>query len=143
MTRALAFGLALAGTFSASLALVAPALADDDEYVRKQDGRTCFWVKEINDFSVIDDEHVVLRGAGSRYYLATLFGTCLGIGYTESIALSSVTSTICENGGEHITFRDVTGPQSCLISQVERVADIKEARAIVAKRKEEAAEAKN
>lgn len=134
--------VAFAAALIAALALVfvSPALGeDDDEYTSTdEDGRVCFFVRTIDDFHVIDNEHVVLRGAGRRYYLATLFSDCTGLRFTESIALTSRTGTICEYGGEYIVFDDTGFRQRCYIDKVERVDDIAAARALVEQREADA-----
>ena len=138
---------ALAGVgLAASLSFAALAADDstDDSMTADESGRTCFWLSSINDFRAIDNHHVYVRGVGKdERYLLTLMNYCNGIRFTETIALESrPTERLCSNGNEHLTVVDGGGlKQRCVISDVQPVADIDEARSIVeAKKKDSSVE---
>lgn len=114
--------------------------AEDDTTNAEENAseRTCFWLRSINDFRAIDNYHVWVRGPTRKYqYLLTLFQYCGGVRFTEHIALDTrPTNRLCSNGNEHLTVLDHGYSRRCLISNVERVATIKEARELVQARKE-------
>ena len=109
--------------------------------------KTCFWLSSIDDFRAIDNRHVYLKGVGQkRKYLATLFSSCYGVRFTESIALSSrPTSRICSNSNDYLhVFDHGSSPiaRRCLISNIEPVESLDAARALVEERKEAKEKAK-
>ncbi len=117
------------------------ALADTEEAATDvTSSKTCFWLSQINDFRSLDNRHVWLKGVGKDdQYLLTLFSSCTGLPFAQSIALSTrPTQRLCSNANEHLILIDQgVGNRRCMISNVERVENLDAARELVAKREEE------
>lgn len=130
-----ALGIALGVTLSSG------SVWAEEDSANAEDGaseKTCFWLRNINDFRAIDNRHVWVRGPTRKnQYLLTLFQNCTGVRFTEHIALDTrPTNRLCSNGNEHLTVLDGSFSQRCLISNVERVETIKQARELVQARKD-------
>jgi hypothetical protein len=100
------------------------------------------WLRNVDGFNTIDDEHVVLR-AGSKAALVKTFGYCDGLRFAETIAIDAPLDYLDEKGVGHIVYR--RGPYDrarCAIDRIVAVKDMKEAKAIVAAEKAEKAKAK-
>jgi hypothetical protein len=131
-----ALGIAL----GAAISISSPTWAEDEmgKAAENKSMRTCFWLHSINDFRAIDNYHVWVRGVSRKeQYLLTLFQYCNGVRFTEHIALQThPTNRLCSNGNEHLIMLDHNYNRRCLISNIEPVGDIKEARELVNARKE-------
>ena len=89
----------------------------------------CVWLRNINGYSVIDREHLVLNGGASRHYLATLRNPCPDLRFGAQIGTSFGRSErICRPVVEYITVDD---GWRCPIDQIEEVDSLKAARALV------------
>lgn len=100
------------------------------------------WLRDVDGFNTIDDEHVVLR-AGSKAALVKTFGYCDGLRFAETIAIDAPLAYLDERGVGHIVYR--RGPFDrgrCAIDRIVAVEDLKEAKAVVAAEKAERAKAK-
>ena len=98
------------------------------------------WLRNVDGFNSIDDEHVVLR-AGSKAALVKTFGYCDGLRFAETIAIDAPLDYLDEKGMGHIVYR--RGPYDrgrCPIDRIVAVKDMKEAKALVAAEKAEKAE---
>ena len=132
--------LTVCATSLLALSLQSPAIADEQTDTVDENGRTCFWLSNVTDWRAIDNRHVYVRGVGEKQrYLLTLMNYCQGIRFAETIALQTrPTSRLCDNGNERLTVIDHSSfNTSCLITDVERVADIDTAREIVEAREAE------
>ena len=134
--------MAIVAGFTVSLALGAAAQEEQAEDHKAdntdESGRTCFWLRNITGWNSIDNRHVYVSGGGKRgKFLLTLFNYCYGVRFAEDIALQTrPTSRLCSNGNERLFVLDHTrGRHSCLISDVERVENLKAARQLVSDRK--------
>lgn len=111
----------------ATAVLAAPASADSIRLVN------------INSYQVVDNQHVILRGGVSRYYLVTLANRCHGLRYGMQIGTSLPTrGRVFSPRTEYIVTRD---SYRCYIDTIEEVEDREAAQALIAERAaEEAAE---
>jgi len=135
---AMAFTVGLALSFSLGAAAQEEPTDDHKADVTDNTGKTCFWIRQINGWQSIDNRHVYVSGGGKREkFLLTLFNRCYGVRFAENIALKSrPTSRLCSNGNERLFVLDrIRTEHSCLISDVERVADYKAAKQLVSERK--------
>jgi|GEM_PF-1493973 len=89
----------------------------------------------VNGYSVIDREHVVLNGGASRHYLVTLRHRCSGLRSGVRIATSfPATTTLHPPYIEYIHVGDSISPMGCAIQTVEEVESVDAARTLVADR---------
>lgn len=138
MRKAVTGGLAAA--FLAGFAMSAGAAhhskAETKAESSKPKKRPCPFRRSINGWNSIKGsrQHVVLT-TGSRDYLLTLSSGCRHLTYTESIAVKSRPSAgLCITKGDIIIGRH---HDRCFITDIERVKDLREAKAIVAARLQE------
>jgi len=106
----------------------------------KTSTRTCFWLSQISDFRAIGNKHVWIKGVGNDdHYLLTLFSSCTGLRFAETVAFSTrPTQRLCNNANEHLILVDQgVANRSCIITTVERVENLNAARELVAERKAE------
>ena len=94
-------------------------------------GITCAWLPPLRSqyYTVIDDQHLVIEGAGRKYYLITLMRRCFDLDTTLDIGLSSHGDQLC-TGDSIIIDRD-----RCPIGSVESVGSEAEAKMLVQARK--------
>jgi Family of unknown function (DUF6491) len=135
------FRISIAGLALGVLLLLAavPARAEDTAAgTRKKD--TFLWLNSISGWNAIDDEHLVLYGPGKHNVaLVTTAGRCIGLRNAENIAVKSRLRHIDEHGYGDIIYRGIGGIRSrCAMGTVESVKSLKDARALVAKRKADA-----
>lgn len=124
MLRTLTLALALS---AAGLALTAPASANDR--IR---------LININGYSVVDDQHVILTGGASRYYLVTLRRRCSGLRFGSAIGTSfDSNATIMNPRFEYIQAELGQGLR-CYIETIEQVESRDAARALIDERAEAA-----
>ncbi len=103
------------------------------------DPKTCFWLSDIRDFRGLDTRHVWVRGPGQkRQYLLTLFSSCTSLPFAQTIALSTKpTQRLCSNANEFLILVDQgVGNRRCMITTVERVDSLAQARAIAKERED-------
>lgn len=115
---------------AAGLALAAPAAiaqpAGDEETSR------CVYLRNINGYTVLDDQHVVLNGGASRHYLVTTRTRCSGLRFGVQIATSfGETERLCRPFAEFIIPDD---GWRCAIDTIEEVETLERARELVAAR---------
>ena len=111
--------------------------------VKRDDAQNTFlWLRSIDGFDSIDDEHVVLH-AGNKYALVKTFGRCDGLRFAEEIAVDSPLGYLDKSGFGSIIYRQVGwGKRRCPIDRIDAVASSKEARDRVAAEKADKAKAK-
>ena len=108
----------------------------------KPRNNACLWLRNVDGFNSIDDEHVVLS-AGSKSALVKTFGYCDGLRFAETIAIDAPLDYLDEKGMGHIVYRRGPHDQArCAIDRIVAVKDVKEAKALVAAEKAEKAKAK-
>ena len=96
----------------------------------------CFNVREVRNFSALDDRYVYLETLGNEHYVLTMFPGCFGLEDSIQIAISNQMSRVCSIDTAKITYRGVGGDlESCPIRRVEAVEDRSAAEALVESRK--------
>lgn len=101
----------------------------------QKDRSSFLWLRSIDGFNTIDDEHIVLN-AGSKSALVKLFGFCDGLRFAETIAIDAPLDHLDERGVGHIVYRRGPYDQArCPIDRVTAVSGLKEAKEIVAAEK--------
>jgi hypothetical protein len=108
---------------TAGLALCAgPALADSIRLVN------------VNGYTVIDREHLVLNGGASRHYLVTLRTRCYDLNFGHQIGTSfPPTTTLYAPMMEYITVNE---EHRCYIDTIEEVDSVDAARTLIEERAE-------
>ena len=122
MKIAAATGLALAGALTLAVGAAGqPETPKPPGHVAP----SCFWIRDVDNFSATDDQHLYLRAAGSQVYLLTLYGNCLDISWVHHIALRSRSfSNICEGRTSDLDVFDReagVGRQECPVLSVRRL----------------------
>jgi len=97
-------------------------------------GDDCFHIRQINNWSALDKDHVYLEESGNDQFLLTMFSACPGLKFAQAIALSNRMGRVCPNDFGQITYRDGGVRSSCRIDNVERVTSKEEAVALVESR---------
>ena len=120
----------LAAALAASMGLYPLGNAAGDESAGPTpkpypEGINCVWMPLIDDYSLIDDAHIVFTGPGKTAYLATLTRRCFDLDTTLDIGLSSHGDQLC-TGDAIIIDRD-----RCTIGSVEAVGSEAEAKMLV------------
>jgi hypothetical protein len=86
---------------------------------------SCFWIRDVDNFSATDDRHLYLRVGGRNVYLLELYGNCLELSWVHNIALRSrASSNICEGRATDLDVfdREVgVGRQECPVLSVRRL----------------------
>ncbi len=116
----LVLGIASLGTIAVE-AFAASGKSDD----------SFMWLRTIDGFNVIDDEHIVLTN-GSKRALVKTFGRCPSLSFSETIAIDSPLPYVNKSGLATIVYKQSgLGLQRCPVDTIVRVKDLKEARALV------------
>jgi hypothetical protein len=101
----------------------------------RSDGNAFFWLRDVDGFNTIDDEHIVLS-AGRKQALVTTFGPCLGLRDAETIAVDAPLGYLDKSGVGSIVYRrGPFGRGRCPIERVVSVESVAQARELVAKEK--------
>lgn len=100
------------------------------------ESRSSVRVVNVNGYSVLDREHVLLNGGVSRHYLVTLRQRCSGLNFGIQLATSfPSTATLYYPMNEFIVLDD---GRRCHIETVEEVESEEAALGLIAERAEEA-----
>ncbi len=95
----------------------------------------------VHGYTVLDQEHVLLRGGGRKRYLVTLSSRCPGLNFGIEMTTSfPATTTLYHPTMEYISGADFG---RCYIDTVEEVADEDTARELITQRAEADAESEN
>lgn len=114
---------------------VTPAFAQEAE---EDGGSSCVRLRNINGYSVIDNQHLLLNGGVSDHYLVTTRTRCSGMRFGVQIGTSfDDNASICPPFLEYIIPDD---GWRCAIESIEEVEDLEAARALIAERAEAEAE---
>lgn len=137
MGRAVPFPIRLLTTLVATLAISACATSDTDQTESQDDEpRQCVFVGNINGYSVIDREHLVLQANASDRYLISTRSRCSSLRFGVEVGLSFQNNQrLCPPIVEYIITDD---GQRCLIDTIEEVESLDAARALVESRREAA-----
>jgi len=99
------------------------------------DNRAFLWLRNVDGFNSIDDQHVVLS-AGRKQALVTTFGPCFGLRDSETIAVDAPLGYLDKSGlGQIIYRRGLHDRGRCPIDRIVAVDSLAQAREIVAKEK--------
>ena len=137
MGRTAHSSLRLATSLALALAVSACASTASDQTASAEERtRPCVFVGNINGYSVIDPEHLVLQANVSDRYLITTRSRCSSLRFGVEVGLSFQSNRrLCPPIVEHITTGD---GQRCQIDTIEEVESVEAARALVQSRREAA-----
>ena len=134
-------GIAMAQTATVSslcglVALVtlmsAPVHAQPASQEDAEPRRECVRIMNINGYSTLDDQHLLLNAGASRHYLVTTRRSCYGLQRGMQVGLSFPDRTrICNANLEYLVVPD---GGRCRISTIEEVDSADAARALIAER---------
>lgn len=83
----------------------------------------CVWVHNIDNFRPAQDEKsLIISDSPSHKFTVTFQGRCLGLRFTEAIAVRSVGNMFCLTPGDFVSFSDNGARQRCMISKIEPLA---------------------
>lgn len=114
------FQLGMVAILTSLLTFTAPAAA---ERIRLQN---------INGYTVIDDEHLVLDGGARRHYLVTLRRRCPGLRFGAEIGLSFPSTTTLYT--PFLEYVYTTDDMRCFIDTIEAIDSLDAARALIEER---------
>lgn len=132
----------LSAALLAACASDAPPAADAGAGAAAADAPSrCVQLRNISGYTVIDDQHVVLRGGVSRRYLVTTRSRCTDMRFGAAVATSfGSNARLCPPIVEYVIPRE---GRRCLIDTVEEVESLEAARALVAQRAQADADTEN
>ncbi|MEQ8435161.1 MAG: DUF6491 family protein [Oceanicaulis sp.] len=113
----------------------AGAFAQESESPTGNEARSeCVSLRGVNGYQVIDDQHLVLTGGASRYYLVTTTSRCSGLRFGAQIGTSfGDNARLCPPIVEYVIPDD---GWRCAIDTVEEVESLEEAEQRAAARSE-------
>ena|SRR5947209_19473914 len=100
----------------ALLALAGPAAAQ---------GQDCFYHRDTDSFTAVDNQTLNLRVGMNRYYQLRLFSPCLDLDFSQAIGMRSRGSSwICVGQANDVEIftRSAAGRQRCSVSEVRRLS---------------------
>lgn len=134
----------LAGLVGLGLAGAAPAQEPQQEQNAEQaetGNPNRIRLVNVNGYSVIDREHLVLNGGASRHYLVTLQRSCFGLRSGVQIGTSfPATTTLYTPFMEYITVENGPLDERCYIDTIEAVESVDAARLLIEQRAQAEAE---
>ena len=78
----------------------------------------CIWLKSIDGYNVINDETLIVFN-GHDAYRVNLFGHCISLPWTETIAIDSRDGQLCWPSNNHII---TSRGDRCLVDSVQKLA---------------------
>ena len=94
------------------------------------------WLRSIDGFNAIDDEHIVLT-SGRKYALVKTFGRCDGLRFAETIAVDAPLGFLDKSGLGHIIYERFPRQRGrCPIDKVITVESVQQAKDLVTKEKQ-------
>jgi hypothetical protein len=91
----------------------------------------CFNVRDARSYHALHDRYVYLRCARKKHFLLSIGEGCRGLSHGSGIAISNEFDRVCSQSGAVITYRQFDQTHRCLILQVEAVANLEAATALV------------
>jgi Family of unknown function (DUF6491) len=88
--------------------------------------RACFLGKDVDNFVAVDNQTVNIRVGVRRFYQLKLFTSCIGIGWSRSVALvSRPGSFICTSSPATVDLfiHTTTGRQRCPVTSIRKLSD--------------------
>ncbi len=117
--------LTTAAAGAAVLFAGAGAFAQEPAGEASEAGSQCVNLRGVNGYQVIDDQHLVLTGGASRYYLVTTTSRCSGLRFGAQIGTSfGDNARLCPPIVEYVIPDD---GWRCAIDTVEEVESLEEA----------------
>ena len=120
------------------VALMTPALlsgaamAQAESTPQASEDSPCVRLVNINGYSTLDDQHLLLSGGASRHYLVTTRRSCYGLEHGMQVGLSFPdTARICNARFEYLVVPD---GGRCQIQSIEEVEDAETARRLIEER---------
>lgn len=85
--------------------------------------RQCFWTRDVNSFSAVDEKTVNVRVGVRDYYQFEMLGRCPDVDWSNEIALISRNgSSICSGMDATIVTKSSLGPQRCAVKAVRKLS---------------------
>jgi hypothetical protein len=85
-----------------------------------QAANNCVFVRNLNDFRPAKDEKsMILSDSPSRKYNVTFMSRCIGLKFTETLAVRAVGGQFCLTPGDSISFSDGQVRRQCMIDKIE------------------------
>lgn len=120
MTVKSALATAVMGLLSLSLATSASAKSPLEP--ASKPARQCFWTHQVDNFASSDDRIVNVRVGIKDVYQFEMFGRCLDVDWSDSIALvSRGGSSICTGLDAEIITKSAIGPQHCAVRNIRKL----------------------
>jgi hypothetical protein len=87
-------------------------------------GRQCFRAQDVNGYTPVSDNVVLVQAGASRYFRLDLAGSCPNIDWSRRIALQSTagSSWVCQGLDAEVIAPDPSGfPQRCLVTAIRQI----------------------
>jgi hypothetical protein len=94
----------------------------------------CLRVRDVRGYTALHDRYVFIRAARDRHYLLEIDQGCRGLTFGSGIVISNAFDRVCSHDGATISFRDFDRTRRCRILEVEAVAGLEAAEALVIQR---------
>jgi hypothetical protein len=88
--------------------------------------QACFFGRDANNFVAVDNQTVNVRVGVRQVYQLKLFAPCIGVSWSESIALVSRPGAfICSGTANAVDLfiHTTTGPQRCPVTSIRELSD--------------------
>ena len=88
-------------------------------------GRQCFRAQDVNGYTPVSDNVVLVQAGASRYFRLELAGACPNIDWSRRIALQTTagSSWVCQGLDAEIVVPDPsTLPQRCLVTSIQPIS---------------------
>jgi hypothetical protein len=96
--------------------------AADPPATAKAAARHCFWTRDVNNFSALDDRTVNIRVGLKDIYSLDLFGACPDIDWTQKIGIESRGgSSICTGFDATLIVPSTIGTQRCTVRNIRKL----------------------
>ncbi len=103
-------------TLSLLVCAALPAMAADSE---PAPGGACLSPRMIQSWNNLDDQSIVVRAVGGKYWRLDLGGGCLGLKDAIDVRVALYGVGVCVDKGDYISYRyHQFGPQRCLITGI-------------------------
>ena len=88
-------------------------------------GRECFRAQDVNGYTPVSDDVVLVQAGASRYFRLELAGSCPNLDWSRGIALKATAggSFICQGLDAEVIVPDPsTFPQNCLVRNIRQIS---------------------
>jgi hypothetical protein len=84
-----------------------------------QAANSCVWIRNLDDFKPAQDEKsLMIRDTPSHKFTVSFISRCIGLRFTETIAVRSVGGMFCLTPGDFVSFSDGNVRQRCMIDKI-------------------------